>query len=886
MKKKRKQIIALLMALIMFASLLPVGIWKTDTVYADTTDFESRETLTNQGLTVEELLKDRVNRSYSVRDLLLGKEQRASFSTGSGTAYLASCFPETAAVNTYYGQQLNNPERYLYRQLASFYAGAAAQRGVNSEVDFEVGEGYPFENYQQSQFESLYETCSNEIFVYWGTAIHAFLQDNPQYDVDKIRYYGACFLIYQDEETGLITGKITARVGFYYTGSTADIYDRYHAMQNVKNEASFQGDRFEKVREIHEYVCQKTEYAFTETSEYCAYGALVEGKAVCQGYALAFKFLCDKENIPCLAIGGRAGGSSHMWNAVQMEDGAWYAVDTTWDDQGERIHKDYCLIGRNSVPIHFGNGSFAQSHIPDMSSSQGEYADALTVPVLSSTVYGGVPLSDDGQKLQITVEPESFAYNGGEHRPAVAVNHRYFPLEEEVDYTVSYQNNRDAGKGQVVLDGTGSYEGNITREFSITKPLSDCQIIISPESVVYAEPIQMPSVTVKDGNKTLTENVDYEAVYPEITGPGEAWITVNGKGGYTGSETRPFTVIFEEEKKDISGCKITVKPDHMAYTGPNGTYEPSVKVKDENKELKEGIDYQVSYQNNSEVGKAEAIVEGIGAYMGSVSADFWITKAITKCQITGIPKSVVYTGKAQEPSVVIKDGDKTLNPETDYNITYKNNLNAGKATIIITGKGAYTGSVNKTFRINKAEQEVNCPTETYAKVYGCKAFRLDVKVPKGQGALSYKNSNSGVVYVSRKGKITVRGMGIAYITAKAGATKNYKASEAKIITVEVRPRQQVITQLRTKGSGKIEVKCRPDIAGSGYKIECAPNISFKKGKSSFTVNGGRSASKTISKLKKGKRYYVRVCSFKRIKRNGKAETLDGAWSAVKKIKVK
>lgn len=118
MKKKRKQIIALLMALIMFASLLPVGIWKTDTVYADTTDFESRETLTNQGLTVEELLKDRVNRSYSVRDLLLGKEQRASFSTGSGTAYLASCFPETAAVNTYYGQQLNNPERYLYRQPA------------------------------------------------------------------------------------------------------------------------------------------------------------------------------------------------------------------------------------------------------------------------------------------------------------------------------------------------------------------------------------------------------------------------------------------------------------------------------------------------------------------------------------------------------------------------------------------------------------------------------------------------------------------------------------------------------------------------------------------------------------------------------------------------
>ena len=57
---------------------------------------------------------------------------------------------------------------------------------------------------------------------------------------------------------------------------------------------------------------------------------------VCEGYARAFKMVCDKLEIPCVLVSGRAtsNGSSedHMWNYVQMEDGKWYAVDVTWDD--------------------------------------------------------------------------------------------------------------------------------------------------------------------------------------------------------------------------------------------------------------------------------------------------------------------------------------------------------------------------------------------------------------------------------------------------------------------------------------------------------------------------------------------------------------------------
>lgn len=62
-----------------------------------------------------------------------------------------------------------------------------------------------------------------------------------------------------------------------------------------------------------------------------AYGALVEKKAVCEGYSRAFQLLCNRLGIDCINISGTADGESHAWNNVKL-DGEWYEVDVTWND--------------------------------------------------------------------------------------------------------------------------------------------------------------------------------------------------------------------------------------------------------------------------------------------------------------------------------------------------------------------------------------------------------------------------------------------------------------------------------------------------------------------------------------------------------------------------
>lgn len=100
---------------------------------------------------------------------------------------------------------------------------------------------------------------------------------------------------------------------------------------------------FEKLRSFHDAVVKRCEYADGARYPYSAYGCLVEGKAVCEGYAKAFGLLCDEVGIGCVPVLGRAKGSSaesHMWNKVRL-DNEWYNVDTTWDDPVSDFGKDY-----------------------------------------------------------------------------------------------------------------------------------------------------------------------------------------------------------------------------------------------------------------------------------------------------------------------------------------------------------------------------------------------------------------------------------------------------------------------------------------------------------------------------------------------------------------
>lgn len=96
-------------------------------------------------------------------------------------------------------------------------------------------------------------------------------------------------------------------------------------------------DEFQRIEYIHDTINKLCVYGESETgNQDSAYGCLVEGKAICEGYSKAFLLLCNRAGIDCTIVTGTAlsdsGESvSHMWNMV-MVDGDWYHIDLTWDD--------------------------------------------------------------------------------------------------------------------------------------------------------------------------------------------------------------------------------------------------------------------------------------------------------------------------------------------------------------------------------------------------------------------------------------------------------------------------------------------------------------------------------------------------------------------------
>ena len=153
----------------------------------------------------------------------------------------------------------------------------------------------------------------------------------------------------------------------------------------------------------------------------------------------------------------------------------------------------------------------------------------------------------------------------------------------------------------------------------------------------------------------------------------------------------------------ISKASVTLSTSTYAYDGKAKT--PSVTVKVGGKTLKKDTDYTVSYSNNTKVGTAKVTITGKGNYTGSVSKTYSIKNNFKKATVSGI-STKAFTGKNITQSITVKYNGKTLKKGTDYTVSYSNNKNIGTATVKIAGKGSYTGTITKTFKINPAKQEI------------------------------------------------------------------------------------------------------------------------------------------------------------------------------------
>lgn len=266
---------------------------------------------------------------------------------------------------TSYGEQLTGNAAEVYRQMEQ----ALTKKGcvafsctLSSPLSFPV---YPTEtsdgklDWHIDSNEQYQNTIVNAINEAVQSAYDAFTYDHPElFWLGKMSYeWKITFRREAGADNGTGTVKeITFTPKEEYTGAAAETAAFSKAVQAAVEQIRAAGGttREERLRVIHNYVCTQLTYGSengTNARAWSAGGAFLhDHKVVCEGYAKMFKILCDQFQIPCVLVPGQAMTAdgcweSHMWNYVKMEDGLWYLVDTTWDDQEHGTEEVYFLCG-------------------------------------------------------------------------------------------------------------------------------------------------------------------------------------------------------------------------------------------------------------------------------------------------------------------------------------------------------------------------------------------------------------------------------------------------------------------------------------------------------------------------------------------------------------
>jgi hypothetical protein len=422
------------------------------------------------------------------------------------------------------------------------------------------------------------------------------------------------------------------------------------------------------------------------------------------------------------------------------------------------------------------------------------------------------PLSENGATIAAINDQ---TYTGGSLTPAVTVSSGTKTFTLDTDYTVSYDKNVNTGHAAVTVTFKGNYSGTVSSGFVINpRDVSGTAAIdVIPDHTWTGSPI-MPGLSVRDGNRTLASGTDYAVTYSDNIVPGKATATATFRGNYTGSKTVNFTIVPVAE----NGASIAAIPDQI-YSGAAIT--PAVTVTDGTKTFTPNTDYTVSYDKNVDAGHASVTVTFRGGYAGTASSGFVIKpKDIGPASIDAISDQT-YDGSALTPGLTVKDGTKTLTPNTDYTVSYSKNVDAGTASVTVTGLGNYTGGKNTSFAI-KAKSAAGLTIDAIPDVtYTGAGIEPGLTIRDGTKVL-IPNTD----YTVRYSNNAAPGANIA--TATATFKGNYTGEKSMTFTI------------LPKSENGASIAAIPDQTYTG--VEIIPALTVSDGKKTFAANRDYTAS--------------------------------------------
>ena len=312
-------------------------------------------------------------------------------------------------------------------------------------------------------------------------------------------------------------------------------------------------------------------------------------------------------------------------------------------------------------------------------------------------------------------------YTGNSISALPVITYNGATLTKGTDYTLTYSNNVNVGTGTVTITGKGNFKGTTSKTFSISARAMSDTSVANVSSQTYTGNGISPLPTITYNNKTLKKDTDYTLSYSNNINAGTATITITGKGNFTGTTSKTFS-ISARAMSDTSVANIS----SQTYTG--NVISPLPTITYNNKTLKKDTDYTLSYSDNINVGTATITITGKGNFAGTTSKTFSISaRAMSDTSVANI-SSQTYTGNVISPLPTITYNNKTLKKDTDYTLSYSDNINAGTATITITGKGNFTGMTSMTFIITQKSAEKLNISEIANQIYTGKEIKPNVVI--------------------------------------------------------------------------------------------------------------------------------------------------------------
>ena len=308
-----------------------------------------------------------------------------------------------------YGAQLDGNAKALYDLLVQNYVVDYSQYLDSVDFPFEFPDTITFEAVvEDGSFQrkgESYVQATNDVKTAIQAASDAFSYDYPQAFWFRGSNYGYRVSCVRDGSSS--TGYRGTFKNFTFKPANREISENAHTrmgdfMDGVQsavaelNEQTVGMDMEQKIKRIHDYICQRVTYRNDNTLWVHSAASLfldADPAFVCEGYAKSMKIFCYYMGINCACVSGTARGTSsgtpgaHMWNYVQMDDGNWYLVDATWDDVGTPPSSRYLLVGRSTKGQYITIGEERVEYTSFSTTSAETAGPVFILPVLAEESY-------------------------------------------------------------------------------------------------------------------------------------------------------------------------------------------------------------------------------------------------------------------------------------------------------------------------------------------------------------------------------------------------------------------------------------------------------------------------------------------------------------------